>query len=72
MQFRSQLYAVLFIGASVSAQSSFPTTIPVQGRLTLTNGTAVHGVRQMTFRIYAAASAGTRLWSEVQGVVAVN
>ena len=66
-----QILASLILGATLSAQATFPSTIPFQGRLTLPNGTAANGSFKMTFRIYDRASAGSVLWSEVQNGVAV-
>lgn len=67
-----RLLPVLLIGATLSAQGAFPSTIPVQGRLTLANGAVVKGTQKMTFRIYDAATNGSQLWTEAQGTVSVT
>ncbi len=53
--------------------SQIPQTISYQGILTDRDGNpVVDGNRQLTFRLYAAATGGTALWEETQQVPVIN
>ncbi|MDQ7063256.1 MAG: tail fiber domain-containing protein [candidate division KSB1 bacterium] len=61
-----------FIYAS-AAFSQIPQTISYQGLLTDRDGNPVaDGNRQLTFRLYAAATGGTALWEETQQIPVIN
>jgi len=62
---------LFFFLAKNVLQAQTPNLINYQGRLT-TGGTAAAGTFMMTFSIYAAATAGTALWSETQNVTVTN
>ena len=55
-----------------SAWAAVPSTIGYQGFLTSANGTPVDGAVVMTFRLYAADSGGSPLWTETQLSVNVS
>jgi len=61
----------LLAGDCLIAQS-FPTTVPLQGRLVKQVGGNASGVFPMTFRIYTLPSGGTPVWSETQAAVSVT
>lgn len=52
----------------VAAQAEVPKTMAFQGRLTDQNGQLLDGTQTVTFKIYDAANAGTKLWEETQTV----
>ncbi len=58
---------VAFLGAD-----AIPQKINYQGYLTDNTGNPINGARQMTFKIFNAASGGTQLWSETQTVSVEN
>ena len=62
------LLASLCASGAAVAQTSTPTTVPIQGRLTNPSGGVINAVLPFSFRIYNAASGGSALWSEAQSV----
>ena len=52
------------------SQAAVPQTIAFQGQLTDANGTPTVGSVTVTFRLYDALTAGTKLWEETQSVSA--
>lgn len=65
---------ILLIVSSMAedAQSAIPETINYQGYLTDSSGNPINTPRNMTFRIYTAASGGTALWTETHNDIQVN
>jgi hypothetical protein len=68
------ILATLFWGVTFSpASAQAPSTIGYQGILTDANGVAVpNGAQTITFRLYAAASGGSALWTETQTVTTTS
>ncbi|MCI0479951.1 hypothetical protein L0Y59_05395, partial [Candidatus Uhrbacteria bacterium] len=57
--------AVLWLFSNVlSVHAAIPNTIGYQGRLKSASGTALTGTYSFTFRLYAASSGGSALWTE--------
>ena len=55
---------------AAASQSSVPSLMNFQGRLTDAQGQAINGNVQVTFRIYDVATGDSPLWEEVQSVTA--
>ena len=56
----------------IAAQTSVPSTIPFQGRLTKQVGGNANGVYGLTFRIYTAPSGGLAAWTESHPAVSAT
>jgi len=66
-------FCALFACLTSSALAQAPATIGYQGILTDANGVAVpNGAQTITFRLYAAASGGSALWTETQTVTTTS
>jgi len=68
---------IRFFGLLVSflwstGEAAVPHLINYQGRLTDTQGAALNGSYDLTFRIYDAESAGNLLWEEIQAGVVIQ
>ena len=64
--------AVLFLAAAASSvEGAGPQTLTYQGHLVL-SGQPVTGSLAMTFKLYAAPTGGSALWSETHASVAVS
>ncbi|MCE9585751.1 hypothetical protein K8R04_00320 [Candidatus Uhrbacteria bacterium] len=57
---------------AIPAHAAIPTTLGYQGRLKNSSGTALTGTYSFTFRLYAASSGGTAMYTEVQPSVSVG
>jgi trimeric autotransporter adhesin len=67
------LMAVLILCvAATTLQAQVPSTIGHQGTLYADDGTPVSGVVSITFRLYDAQTAGTKLWEEAQDLSLEN
>jgi hypothetical protein len=71
-----QLLALILIqcivSTSMSAQTQPPASLSIQGILKKSNGEAVEdGTQKITFRLYADATGGGALWTEIQNEVEV-
>lgn len=64
-------FAVVFFAAG-NGEAQIPQTINYQGYLTDSAGTPVNKAVNVTFRLYAAASGGERVWEETQSGVGVT
>jgi len=62
----------LLICMPISSYAGVPMTINYQGYLTDSSGNPVDGNRNMTFKIYDAASGGNIEWTEVHSSVTVS
>jgi photosystem II stability/assembly factor-like uncharacterized protein len=71
MNLRSWIVAIVLSLGLGSGFAAAPSTLGYQGRLTQ-NGLAVNGNVSVVFSLYAAASAGTALWTETQNVTVTN
>ena len=56
----------------LQAQGQVPNLVSYQGKLTDAGGTALNGPVKITFAVYATASGGTSLWSEIRNPVYVT
>jgi hypothetical protein len=65
------LALVLNVSSSNAQASVVPRTLSYQGYLTRSDGTAVASSVNMTFSLYAAATGGSPLWSELHTSVPV-
>lgn len=72
MQLLRTLLALAATLATIVAQPQIPSTLPFQGRLTLQAGGNVHGVVQLTFRVYNSQTGGVPRWTEIHPAVSVN
>ncbi|MFT7536936.1 MAG: hypothetical protein ACI85K_002892, partial [Hyphomicrobiaceae bacterium] len=69
----TMLCAVTATVGIARAQSTPPSTMPFQARLTLqSNGVDVNAFLQFTFSIYTLQTGGTPLWMEVHPLVQVK
>jgi hypothetical protein len=55
--------------ACAAAQAAPPQTLHYQGYLTTSTGVPVNGATPLTFKLYAAASGGSEIWSETHASV---
>jgi hypothetical protein len=65
------LLAHMVLLAPAPASAAPPQTLHYQGYLTNSSGAPVNGTTQITFKLYAAASGGSALWSETHAAVNV-
>lgn len=76
MSTRSGLFRAAVVGALISlfqpAMGAAPATMAYQGYLTSSAGTPVNGTVAIAFRLYAAATGGTAIWTETQNVPVAN
>ncbi len=57
---------------TTGVKTGLPTVLNFQGRLGLISGAPVTGTKVIAFRIYDAATLGTKLWEETQSVEVTN
>ena len=62
----ARIWRALGVPVAHTAWAAVPWMINYQGRLTDTGGSAVTGSVTIIFRLYDAATAGTKLWEETQ------
>ena len=67
---RFALLVLAFI--ALHAQAAVPNTLNYQGQLNTAIGVPVNATVSITFKLYAAATGGSALWSEAQNIAVVN
>lgn len=60
--------SLIFFVTTSSLSSQVPQNLSYQGLLTDTNGEAMNGNFDLTFKLYTVSAAGTSLWDETQTV----
>lgn len=68
VSYSSGLFLIILLGLAGTANAQVPTTLNHQGALKDAEGTPLNGNFVLTFRLFDAATEGTELWSENQGV----
>jgi len=66
MRYISWLFFIAMVLATVPATAEVPHLIRYQGQAVDTNGVPLEGPYTLTFRLYDAETAGTKLWEETQ------
>lgn len=67
-----KLTMLLSLCMATFAFGQIPQTMSYQGVLTEANGNPVNGSVSLTFKLYDAATGGTKLWEETQQVTVIN
>ena len=67
-----KLTVLLSLCMATFAFGQIPQTMSYQGVLTEANGNPVNGSVSLTFKLYDAATGGTKLWEETQQVTVTN